>query len=97
MLFEKRNRYTRTNKCNAYKKYQFIIGKLFPFWVLGLVILTVGLTIAKVVFSIPILGNIGLIYFFTSIYLLVILGIGLIISNHSDTQQQAMFIAWFSR
>jgi ABC-2 type transport system permease protein len=77
------------------KKYQFIVGKLFPFWVLGLVILTVGLTIAKVVFSVPILGNIGLIYFFTSIYLLVILGIGLIISNHSDTQQQAMFIAWF--
>lgn len=77
------------------KKYQFVIGKLFPFWVLGLVILTVGLTIAKVVFSVPILGNIGLIYFFTSVYLLVILGIGLIISNNSDTQQQAMFIAWF--
>ncbi len=77
------------------KKYQFIIGKLFPFWVLGLVILTVGLLIAKVVFSVPILGNIALIYFFTAVYLLVILGIGLIISNHSDTQQQAMFIAWF--
>ncbi len=77
------------------RKYQFIVGKLFPFWVLGLVILTVGLSIAKVVFSVPILGNIGLIYFFTSVYLLVILGIGLIISNYSDTQQQAMFVAWF--
>lgn len=77
------------------KKYQFVIGKLFPFWVLGLVILTVGLIIAKVVFSVPILGSIGLIYFFTSVYLLVILGIGLIISNNTDTQQQAMFIAWF--
>ena len=77
------------------RKYQFIVGKLFPFWVLGLVILTVGLIIAIVVFSVPILGSIGLIYFFTSIYLLVILGIGLIISNNSDTQQQAMFIAWF--
>jgi ABC-2 type transport system permease protein len=77
------------------RKHQFIIGKLFPFWVLGLVILTVGLTIAKVVFNVPILGSIGLIYFFTSVYLLVILGIGLIISNYSDTQQQAMFVAWF--
>jgi ABC-2 type transport system permease protein len=77
------------------RKHQFIIGKLFPFWVLGLVILTVGLIIAKVIFNVPILGNIGLIYFFTSIYLLVILGIGLIISNYSDTQQQAMFVAWF--
>ncbi|MDD5152362.1 MAG: ABC transporter permease [Flavobacterium sp.] len=77
------------------RKYQFVIGKLFPFWVLGLVILTVGLLIARVVFSVPILGSIGLIYFFTSVYLLVILGIGLIISNYSDTQQQAMFVAWF--
>lgn len=77
------------------KKHQFIIGKLFPFWVLGLVILTVGLTIAKIVFNVPILGNIGLIYLFTSVYLLVILGIGLFISNHTETQQQAMFIAWF--
>jgi ABC-2 type transport system permease protein len=77
------------------KKYQFIIGKLFPFWVLGLVILTVGLVIAKVVFSVPILGNIFLIYGFTSIYLILILGIGLLISNHTETQQQAMFIAWF--
>lgn len=77
------------------KKHQFIIGKLFPFWVLGLVILTVGLIIAKQVFNIPIIGNIGLIYLFTSIYLLVILGIGLFISNHTETQQQAMFIAWF--
>lgn len=77
------------------KKHQFIIGKLFPFWVLGLVILTVGLIIAKVIFNIPMLGNIGLIYLFTSVYLLVILGIGLFISNHTETQQQAMFIAWF--
>ncbi len=77
------------------KKHQFIIGKLFPFWVLGLVILTVGLIIAKIIFDVPMLGNIFLIYLFTSVYLLVILGMGLLISNYTDTQQQAMFIAWF--
>lgn len=77
------------------KKYQFIIGKLFPFWVLGLVILTVGLAISKVIFNVPMLGSILLVYAFTSVYLLLILGIGLYISNHTETQQQAMFIAWF--
>lgn len=77
------------------KKHEFIIGKLFPFWVLGLMILTIGLLIAKIVFNVPILGNLGLIYLFTAVYLLVILGIGLFISNHTETQQQAMFIAWF--
>jgi ABC-2 type transport system permease protein len=77
------------------KKHQFIIGKLFPFWMLGLVILTVGLLIAKIIFKVPMLGNIALIYLFTSVYLLVILGMGLLISNFTNTQQQAMFIAWF--
>lgn len=77
------------------KKHQFIIGKLFPFWVLGLVLLTVGLLLAKLVFGIPMIGNIALLYLFTSIYLLVILGMGLLVSNYTNTQQQAMFIAWF--
>ncbi|PQJ77173.1 ABC transporter permease [Polaribacter glomeratus] len=77
------------------KKSQFIIGKLFPFWVIGLGLLTVGLTIAKLIFNIPIIGSLPLMYLYTSIYILVILGIGLFISNFTDTQQQAMFIAWF--
>jgi len=77
------------------KKSQFIIGKLFPFWILGLVLLTVGLLIAKGLFDIPIVGSIVLMYLYTSVYILVILGIGLFISNFTDTQQQAMFIAWF--
>ncbi len=77
------------------KKYQFIIGKLFPFWVIGLMLLTIGLIIAKVLFNVPIIGSIFLLYFFTSIYLLVILGIGFFISNFTETQQQAMFISWF--
>jgi len=57
--------------------------------------LTVGLLIAKIIFKVPMLGNIALIYLFTSVYLLVILGMGLLISNFTNTQQQAMFIAWF--
>ena len=77
------------------KKYHFIIGKLFPFLVLGLVLLTVGLIIAKLLFNIPIIGSITLMYGYTIIYILVILGIGLFISNYTETQQQAMFIAWF--
>lgn len=77
------------------KKYEFIIGKLFPFWVLGLVLLTVGLIIARLMFNIPMVGSTLLMYTYTAIYILVILGIGLFISNFTDTQQQAMFIAWF--
>jgi ABC-2 type transport system permease protein len=77
------------------KKYQFIIGKLFPFWVIGMAILTIGLIIAKLIFDVPMLGSIAVMYLYTSIYILVILGMGFFISNFTDTQQQAMFIAWF--
>lgn len=77
------------------KKHQFIIGKLFPFWILGMVLLTVGLILAKVIFNVPMIGNMAVMYGFTSVYIFVILGIGLFISNFTETQQQAMFIAWF--
>jgi len=77
------------------KKYQFIIGKLFPFWVVGFGLLTIGLILAKIIFNVPMIGSVSLIYFYTSIYLLVLLGMGFFISNFTDTQQQAMFIAWF--
>ena len=77
------------------KKSQFIIGKLFPFWVVGMALLTVGLILAKLIFDVPILGSLGLLYAYTSIYILVVLGMGLFISNFTDTQQQAMFISWF--
>ncbi len=77
------------------RKSQFIIGKLFPFWVIGMGLLTIGLILAKVIFNIPMIGNIILLFGFTSIYILVILGMGLLISNFTDTQQQAMFISWF--
>lgn len=77
------------------KKSQFIVGKLFPFWVIGMGLLTIGLIIAKLIFNVPMIGDLLLMYFYTSIYILVILGMGLFISNFTDTQQQAMFIAWF--
>ena len=77
------------------KKYEFIIGKLFPFWVLGMLLLTVGLIISRILFDVPMVGSTLLMYAYTTIYILVILGMGLFISNFTDTQQQAMFIAWF--
>lgn len=77
------------------KKSQFIIGKLFPFWVIGMGLLTIGLILAKVIFNVPMLGSLPLMYLYTSVYILVVLGIGLFISNFTETQQQAMFIAWF--
>jgi ABC-2 type transport system permease protein len=77
------------------KRYQFITGKLLPFWIIGLGELTAGLLIARFVFHVPMLGSYWLVYLVAAIYLLVVLGMGLLISTVTETQQQAMFIAWF--
>lgn len=77
------------------RKWEFIAGKLVPFWILALIELTLGLIVGKLIFHIPIIGSIGLIYLFAAVYLLVVLGIGLLVSTFTDTQQQAMFISWF--
>lgn len=77
------------------KRYQFIIGKLLPFWIIGLFELALGLAIARFGFHIPFVGSVWLLFAIAGIYLLVVEGIGLFISTITHTQQQAMFIAWF--
>jgi ABC-2 type transport system permease protein len=77
------------------KKHHFILGKLIPFWVLGLVVLTIGFGIARLAYGIIPLGTYGAIYVFAAIYLLVILGMGLLVSTFSATQQQAMLVSFF--
>ncbi len=77
------------------KKYHFIIGKLIPFWVLGLIAMTMGLIIAYVIYGILPLGSYLTIYGFAAVYLLAVLGLGLLISTFVATQQQAMLISFF--
>jgi ABC-2 type transport system permease protein len=77
------------------RKYQFIAGKLIPLWIIGLIELAIGLTIAKLVFNTPILGNLGVLFAFAGLYLIMVLGMGMFISTTTETQQQAMFISWF--
>lgn len=77
------------------KKYQFILGKLIPFWIIALFELAFGLLLAKLIFDIPMLGSLGLVFFVASVYLLVALGLGLLISTLTNTQQQSMFLTFF--
>jgi ABC-2 type transport system permease protein len=77
------------------KKYQFIIGKLIPFWVLGLIIMSIGFVIAWLVYGIIPVGSFFTIYVFAAVYLLAVLGLGLLISTYTSTQQQAMLLSFF--
>ena len=74
---------------------QFITAKLLPFWVLGLLELSLGLIVGKFVFDIPMRGSVPLLFAAATVYLAVALGIGLWISTLVETQQQAMFVTFF--
>jgi ABC-2 type transport system permease protein len=77
------------------KKHHFILGKLIPFWVLGNIVFTLGLTVSWLIYGIIPVGNLLVLYIFISVFLLAILGFGLLISTYCETQQQAMFIMFF--
>jgi ABC-2 type transport system permease protein len=77
------------------KKYQFIMGKMLPFWLIAIFELMFGMGVALLFFDIPFLGNPLVILVFAMAYLVLLLGMGLLISTVTDTQQQAMFISWF--
>lgn len=77
------------------RKFEFIVGKLIPFWIIAMVDLSVGLLIARFWFDIHVVGSIFLLLFVAGVYLVLILSFGLFISTLSQTMQQSMFISWF--
>jgi ABC-2 type transport system permease protein len=77
------------------RKYHFIIAKMVPFLLIGLVDLAIGLIIGKLAFKIPFEGSILLMFSGGTIFLIAVLGLALFISTFSTTQQQYMFVAFF--
>ncbi len=76
-------------------KTLFLLSKLIPFWIIGFILLTIGVIVAWIVYGLYPIGNIGIIYLFAAVYLIAFTGLGLAISSISSTQQQAMFTAFF--
>jgi ABC-2 type transport system permease protein len=74
---------------------ELIVGKVLPFAVVGFVELNVVLGAAFVVFRLVLAGNYFLLLGVSLLYFMTTLGLGIFISTLVDTQQQAMFIAWF--
>ncbi|MBX2920877.1 MAG: ABC transporter permease [Chitinophagaceae bacterium] len=77
------------------RKWQFILGKLIPFWIVGMIVFTIGLTVMYLVYGIFPKGSLLVLYLFAAVYLVALLGLGLLISTFAETQLQAMFIAYF--
>lgn len=76
-------------------KSAFILAKLIPYWVIGLVVLTICFVLSWAIYGIVPGGSVGLLYLASLLLALTCSGLGLVVSNYSDTMQQAMFVMWF--
>ena len=76
-------------------KWAFILSKLIPYWLIALFVVTVCLLLAWLVYGITSAGPLWLVYVLAMLLALFFSSFGLIISNYSDTMQQAMFVMWF--
>lgn len=76
-------------------KSLFIISKIIPYWIMGIAVISVCFLLAFVVYGFASKGGYGSIFVFALVYILVVTGLGLVISNYSNTLQQAMFVSYF--
>jgi len=77
------------------RSFELILGKLFPFIIVGMTNVCVVLTVMVFGFGIPIKGSVLLLFVLTGTFLMTSLGVGLFVSTISKTQQQAMMTAIF--
>lgn len=76
-------------------KWSFILAKLIPYWIIAIFVITVCLLLAWAVYGITSAGPLLLVYLLTLMLALFWSSFGLMISNYSDTMQQAIFVMWF--
>ena len=74
---------------------EFILGKTVPFALIGFADVLLITVIGVGWFEVPIRGSLLVLFGATSLYRLTTLGIGLLISTVSETQQQAMMSSFF--
>ena len=76
-------------------RWIFILGKMIPYWIIGFVVLTLGIVLSGLVYGLFPAGSLVVLYLLSIVFVLAIAGLGLIISNYSATMQQAMFVIFF--
>jgi ABC-2 type transport system permease protein len=77
------------------KPLEVIVGKLLPFAAVGVAEVALVVVAARLIFHVPIRGNLLLLFGCSLLFLLSTLGVGLFISTISQTQQQAMMASFF--
>lgn len=74
---------------------ELMLGKIIPFLGIGFMLVNISILAAGLIFGLWPLGSIWNLYIMSFIFSLGTLGVGIFVSTISNTQQQALFAAWF--
>jgi ABC-2 type transport system permease protein len=77
------------------RAWQLVLGKIIPFIILAFIEINIAIGFVYLLFGIGIEGSYLLLMAEAAIFLMTTLGLGIFISTISETQQQALFVAWF--
>jgi ABC-2 type transport system permease protein len=75
--------------------YQLMLGKAIPFVIIGYVDILIVVLAGLFWFRVPIAGSFSLLLVLSGLFIMTTLGLGLLISTVSQTQQQAMMLGFF--
>ncbi|MEO0263549.1 MAG: ABC transporter permease [candidate division WOR-3 bacterium] len=83
-------------KVSKIKGYELYIGKIIPYIIIGYIQLTLVLLLGKILFNIPLKGNLFLLYFLSLFFLFTGFGIGITISTIFKEGRSTLMAVWLS-
>jgi ABC-2 type transport system permease protein len=69
--------------------HEILIGKMVPPFIIGMINGSLYLIIAPLVFGVPFTGSVLLFFLSLAMYMLALIGLGMLVSSIAQTQQQA--------
>lgn len=95
IVSEKENGTIEQINVTPVSKVVFTVAKLIPYWIIGFFVLSIAMLLAWLIYGIIPAGAISTIYLGAGIFIFLVSGVGITISNYSNTLQQAMFVTFF--
>ncbi len=95
IVMEKENGTIQQINVTPVSRIGFILAKLIPFWIVGLVVMIISVTVTYLMYGLWPAGSMLAILFSAIVFIFSISGLGIIISNYSENMQQASFLVMF--
>jgi ABC-2 type transport system permease protein len=77
------------------RRVELVLGKILPYTVIGYVQMSLILLAGRLVFDVPLVGSLQLLYALSFLFIAANLALGLFFSTLAKTQQQAMQMSFF--